>query len=64
MRPSNTAVNEAAAKRALEDLRRDFGKNSPGLVTASERSCDQFIPFRNSTPPSGGHLHGQRHRVS
>src|SRR5215469_9130267 len=45
MRPIYTAVNEAAAKAALENLRRDFGKKTPGLVAAWERSWDQFIPF-------------------
>jgi putative transposase len=45
MRPIYTAVNEAAAKAALENLRRDFGKKNPGLVAAWERSWDQFIPF-------------------
>jgi putative transposase len=45
MRPIYTAVNEAAAKAALENLRRDFGKKNPGLVAAWERSWDQFVPF-------------------
>jgi putative transposase len=45
MRPIYTAVNEAAARAALENLRRDFGKKNPGLVAAWERSWDQFIPF-------------------
>ena len=45
MRPIYTAVNEAAAKAALEDLRRDFGKKSPGMVAAWERAWDQFVPF-------------------
>ena len=45
MRPIYTAVNEAAAKAALEDLRRDFGKKSPGMVAAWERAWDQFTPF-------------------
>ena len=45
MRPIYTALNEAAAKAALENLRRDFGKKSPGLVAAWERAWDQFIPF-------------------
>ena len=30
MRPIYTALNEAAAKAALENLRRDFGKKKPG----------------------------------
>ena len=45
MRPICTAVNEAAARAALENLRRDFGKKNPGLVAAWERSWDQFVPF-------------------
>jgi Transposase, Mutator family len=38
MRPIYTALNEAAAKTALENLRRDFGKKSPGLVAAWDRA--------------------------
>ena len=45
MRPIYTAVNEAAAKAALENLRREYGKKAPGLVAAWERSWDQFVPF-------------------
>ena len=45
MRPIYTAINEAAAKAALENLRRDFGKKSPGLVAAWDRAWGQFIPF-------------------
>jgi putative transposase len=45
MRPIYTAINEAAAETALENLRRDFGKKSPGLVAAWDRAWDQFIPF-------------------
>ena len=45
MRPIYTAVNEAAAKAALENLRREFGKKSPGMVAAWDRAWDQFIPF-------------------
>jgi putative transposase len=45
MRPIYTAINQAAARAALENLRRDFGKKSPGLVAAWERAWDQFVPF-------------------
>ena len=45
MRPVYTAVNEAAAKAALENLRREFGKKNPGLVAAWERAWPQFVPF-------------------
>ena len=45
LRPIYTALNEAAAKTALENLRRDFGKKSPGMVAAWERAWDTFVPF-------------------
>lgn len=45
MRPIYTAVNEAAAKAALENLRREFGKKNPGLVAAWDRAWPQFVPF-------------------
>jgi putative transposase len=45
MRPIYTALNEAAARTALENLRRDFGKKSPGMVAAWERAWDTFVPF-------------------
>jgi len=45
LRPIYTAVNEAAAKAALENLRREFGKKNPGLVAAWDRAWDQFVPF-------------------
>jgi putative transposase len=45
MRPVYTAVNEAAAKAALENMRRDFGKKAPGMIAAWERSWDEFVPF-------------------
>lgn len=45
MRPIYTAVNEAAAKTALENLRREFGKKAPGMIAAWERSWGEFIPF-------------------
>jgi putative transposase len=38
MRPVYTALNEAAARTALENLRRDFGKKSPGMVAAWDRA--------------------------
>jgi putative transposase len=50
MRPVYTAVNEAGAKAALENLRREFGKTSPGLVAAWERSWDVFVPFLEFHP--------------
>ena len=45
MRPVCTAVNEAAAKAALENLRREFGKKAPGLVAAWDRAWPRFVPF-------------------
>ena len=45
MRPVYTALNEAAAETALENLRRDFGKKSPGMVAAWDRAWDSFVPF-------------------
>jgi len=45
MRPIYTAVNEAAAKAALEQLRAGFGKTAPGVVAAWDRAWEQFIPF-------------------
>ena len=45
MRPVYTAVNEAAAKAALENMRREFGKKAPGMIAAWERAWDEFIPF-------------------
>ena len=60
MRPIYTAVNEAAARAALEDLRRDFGKKNPAWSppgnapgTPSSRSCSSTrLSARSSTPPT------------
>ena len=45
MRPIYTAVNEAAAKAALENMRREYGKKAPGMIAARERAWDEFVPF-------------------
>jgi putative transposase len=45
MRPIYTAVNEAAARAALENMRREFGKKAPGMIAAWERAWGEFIPF-------------------
>jgi putative transposase len=45
MRPIYTAVNEAAAKAALENMRREYGKKAPGMIAAWERAWDEFVPF-------------------
>jgi putative transposase len=45
LRPIYTAINEAAAKDALEQLRGVYGKRYPGLLAAWDRAWEQFIPF-------------------
>src|SRR5215217_137159 len=50
LRPIYTAVNAAAAKAALEQLRRDFGRQYPGLIATWERSWEQFTPFLEFAP--------------
>jgi putative transposase len=50
LRPIYTAVNEAAAKAALEQLRRDYGRKYPGLIATWERAWEQFIPFLEFPP--------------
>jgi putative transposase len=45
MRPIYIAVNEASAKAALENLRREFGKKNPGMVAAWDRAWSTFVPF-------------------
>ena len=45
LRPIYTAVNEAAARAALDNLRREFGKKAPGVIATWERAWEQFIPF-------------------
>ncbi len=44
LRPIYTAVNEAAAKAALEQLR-PVRQESPGVVAAWDRAWPQFVPF-------------------
>jgi putative transposase len=48
MRPIYTAVNEVAALTALENLRRESGKKSPGMVAAWERAWDP-LPLTSRT---------------
>lgn len=50
LRPIYTAVNEAAAKAALEDLRREYGRKYPGVIISWERAWEQFIPFLEFEP--------------
>jgi putative transposase len=45
LRPIYTAVNEAAAKAALEQLRAGYGRKAPGVIAAWDRAWPQFIPF-------------------
>ena len=45
LRPVYTAVNEAAARAALEQLRAAFGKKAPGVIAVWDRAWEQFIPF-------------------
>jgi putative transposase len=45
LRPVYTAVNEAAARAALEQLRAAFGRKAPGVIAVWERAWEQFIPF-------------------
>lgn len=50
LRPIYTAVNAAAAKTALENLRREYGKKYPGVIISWERAWEQFIPFLEFEP--------------
>jgi len=45
LRPVYTAINEAAAKAALDQLRAGYGKKAPGVIAVWERAWPQFIPF-------------------
>ncbi len=45
LHPVYTAVSEAAARAALEQLRAAFGKKAPGVIAVWERAWEQFIPF-------------------
>lgn len=45
LKPIYTAVNEAAAKAALEALRKEWGRKYPGLIASWERAWDEFTPF-------------------
>jgi putative transposase len=45
LRPVYTAVNEAAARAAPDQLRAGFGKKASGVIAVWERAWEQFIPF-------------------
>ena len=64
LKPIYTAVNEAAAKTALDQLRAEYGKNYPGVIAAWDRAWEQFIPFLDfDRGHQEGDLHDQRDRV-
>ncbi len=48
LRPIYTAVNEAGASAALDNLRAGFGKKYPGLLACWDRAWERFIPFLES----------------
>jgi putative transposase len=45
LRPIYTAATESEALTALDELRAEFGKSAPGVISAWERAWEQFIPF-------------------
>lgn len=45
LKPIYTAATEAEALTALDELRAEFGKSAPGVISAWERAWEQFIPF-------------------
>ena len=45
LKPIYCAVNEQAAKAALEKLRSEWGRRYPGMLAAWERAWEEFIPF-------------------
>lgn len=50
LKPIYTAVNDAAARQALEQLKHDWGHKYTGLISTWERSWEQFIPFLEFHP--------------
>jgi putative transposase len=45
LKPIYTAVNEQAARAALEQLRKTYGHKYPGMIAAWERAWEEFTPF-------------------
>jgi putative transposase len=45
LKPIYCAVNDEAAKIALEQLRKDWGGKYPGMLAAWDRAWEEFIPF-------------------
>lgn len=50
LKPIYTAVSETDAKTALDQLRADWGRKYPGMISAWERAWDEFIPFLKYPP--------------
>ena len=50
LRPIYEAVNEAAARQALNDLKHNWGQKYTGLISTWERSWEEFIPFLEFHP--------------
>ncbi|MCA1821219.1 MAG: IS256 family transposase [Pseudonocardia sp.] len=50
LRPIYEAVNEAAARQALNDLKHHWGQKYTGLISTWERSWEEFIPFLEFHP--------------
>ena len=50
LRPIYEAVNEAAARQALNDLQHNWGQKYSGLISTWERSWEEFIPFLEFHP--------------
>jgi putative transposase len=50
LKPIYTAVNEAAAKAAFDDLKHNWGPKYTGLISTWERAWEQFIPFLEFHP--------------
>ena len=50
LKPIYEAVNEAAARQALNDLKHNWGQKYTGLISTWERSWEEFIPFLEFHP--------------
>jgi putative transposase len=50
LRPIYEAVNEAAARQALNELKHNWGQKYTGLISTWERSWEEFIPFLEFHP--------------
>jgi putative transposase len=45
LRPVYCAINDDAARAALEQLRKDWGSKYPGMIAAWDRAWEEFTPF-------------------